>query len=133
MESKETDAQSRPCETITILYDYELKNAPGKSIVGLEVTYPPGGFTPPHTHAGATVVAHVTEGSILSGMNGNPPRVYEAGESFMETPSCHHTVGENNSIEIPAKLVAIFVVDTEVVRKGYEGLTVIDEEWVVSK
>lgn len=78
-------------------------------------------------------MAHVTEGSILSGMNGNPPRVYKAGESFMETPGCHHTAGENNSREIPAKLVAVFVVDTEVVRKGYEGLTVIDEEWVVSK
>ncbi|KAK2608183.1 hypothetical protein N8I77_006807 [Diaporthe amygdali] len=133
MDPKKRDTQSRPRETTNILYDYELKNAPGKSIVGLEVTYPPGGFTPPPTHAGATVVAHVTEGCILSGMNGNPPRVYGAGESFMETPGCHHTAGENTSHDISAKLVAVFVVNTEVVRKGYEGLTVIDEEWVVSK
>lgn len=112
-----------------MLYDHELQNAHGKSIVGLEVTYPPGGFTPPHTHAGATVVARVTEGAILSGMNGNPPQVYGVGESFVETPGCHHTVGENNSSDSTAKLVAVFIVDTEVVRKGYEDLTVIDEGW----
>lgn len=112
-----------------MLYDHELQNAPGKSIVGLEVTYPPGGFTPPHRHAGATVVARVTEGAILSGMNGNPPRVYGVEESFVETPGCHHTVGKNNSRDSTAKLVAVFVVDTEVVRKGYENLTVIDEGW----
>lgn len=74
-------------------------------------------------------MARVTEGSILSGMNGDLPRVYETGESFVEMPDCHHTVGENNSREKPARLVAVFVVDTEVVRKGYENLTVIDEGW----
>lgn len=93
------------------------------------MTYPPGGFTPPHRHAGATVVARVTEGAILSGMNGDPPRVYGAGEGFVEAPGCHHTVGENNSREGPARLVAVFVVDTEVVKKGYEVLTVVDEGW----
>ncbi|KAG6354799.1 hypothetical protein INS49_003880 [Diaporthe citri] len=129
MDSKDRETQSRPRETVKVLYDHALQNAPGKSIVGLEVIYPPGGFTPPHRHAGATVVARVTEGAILSGMNGEPPRVYEVDESFVETPGCHHTVGENTSRERPARLVAVFVVDTEVVRKGYENLTVIDEGW----
>jgi quercetin dioxygenase-like cupin family protein len=124
-----TSTRTRPRESVKVLYDYELKNAPGKSIVGLEIAYPPGGFTPPHRHGGATVVAHVLEGQVLSGMNGNPPRVYGVGESFMEMPGCHHTVGENFSQENHAKLVAVFVVDTEVVRAGYENLTVIDEGW----
>ncbi|KAF9871441.1 hypothetical protein CkaCkLH20_11088 [Colletotrichum karsti] len=119
----------RPRETGKVLYDYELANAPGKSVVGLEVVYPPNGFTPPHRHAGATVVAQVIEGTVLSGMNGNPPRVYEVGESFMEMPGCHHTVGENPSQVDVAKLHAVFIVDTSVVKKGYENLTVIDEEW----
>lgn len=74
-------------------------------------------------------MARVTEGAVLSGMNGEPPRVYEVGDSFVEMPGCHHTVGENNSREKPARLVAVFVVDTEVVSKGYENLTVIDEGW----
>lgn len=120
--------RARPRESIKVLYDYKLQNAPGKSIVALEVEFPLDGFTPPHRHAGATVVALVTEGSILSGMNGNPPRVYEVGESFMELPGCHHTVGENNSKDQRAKLMAVFIVDTEVVKQGYEGLVVIDEE-----
>lgn len=29
----------------------------------------------------------------------------------------------------PAKLIAVFVVDTDVVQKGYGSLTVIDEGW----
>jgi quercetin dioxygenase-like cupin family protein len=110
-----------------VLYDHKLQNAPGKSIIALEVTYPPNGFTPPHRHGGATVVATVNEGSILSGMNGNPPKVYNVGESFMEMPGCHHTVSENNSQTASAKMTAVFVVDTEVVKDGYAGLVVLDE------
>jgi hypothetical protein len=75
----------------------------------------------------ATVVAVVTEGTVLSGMNGNPPRVYAVGENFMELPGCHHTVGENNSKEVPAKMVATMVVDTEVIKGGqYQNLVVLD-------
>lgn len=121
--------RTRPREIVRVLYDYELKSAPGKSIVALELEYPPNGFTPPHRHGGATVMALVTEGHILSGMNGNPPKVYEVGESFIEQPGCHHTVGENNSQRKGAKAIAVFFVDTEVVRQGYEGLTVLDEGW----
>ncbi|KAF2724613.1 hypothetical protein K431DRAFT_310156 [Polychaeton citri CBS 116435] len=121
--------KSRPRENIKFLYDYELKNAPGKSIVAIEVDYPPGGFTPPHRHAGATVVAFVTEGSILSGMNGMPPKVYEAGENFVELPGCHHTTSENHSENHRGKMIATMVVDTEVVKTGYENLVVIDAEW----
>jgi hypothetical protein len=62
-------------------------------------------------------------------MNGETPRVYCVGESFMEAPGCHHTVGENPSGIIPAKLIAVFVVDTEVVKNGYSSLTVVDEGW----
>ena len=116
----------RPRENIKILYDHELKNAPGKSIVALEVDFPPNGWTPPHRHGGATVVALITHGSVLSGMNGNPPKVYEVGESFMELPGCHHTVGENNSKTEGARMIATFVVDTEVVKAGYENLVVLD-------
>ena len=75
------------------------------------------------------MVALVTEGRVLSGMNGNPPKVYELGESFMEAPGCHHTVSENNSDSRRAKIIATLIVDTEVVERGYEHLTVIDDGW----
>ncbi|ETS76467.1 hypothetical protein PFICI_11854 [Pestalotiopsis fici W106-1] len=119
--------KARPRENVTILYGHELKNAPGKSIVTIELDFPPNGYTPPHRHSGATVIALVTEGSILSGMNGNPPKVYQAGEHFLEQPGCHHTVGENNSATEPAKAIVTFIIDTEIVKAGYENLTVLDE------
>lgn len=111
-----------------MLFDYELPNVPGKSIVGLEVSYTGNGFTPSHRHGGATVVGLTLQGEILSGMNGNPPAVYGADQTFLEKPGCHHTVSENNSATDPAKLMAIMVVDTSVIREGgYAALTVLDE------
>lgn len=62
-------------------------------------------------------------------MNGEAPQVYTVGEGFVENPGCHHIVGENNSNSSPAKLFAVFIVDTEVVRRGYDCLTVTDEGW----
>jgi len=41
------NSQAAPREEIKILYDYELKNAPGKSLVAFELHYGPGGTTPP--------------------------------------------------------------------------------------
>lgn len=46
--------------------------------VALEVYHPPSGMTPHHRHEGTTAVAYVLEGEFLSGMNGNPPKVYRA-------------------------------------------------------
>ncbi|KAJ5120485.1 cupin 2 [Penicillium bovifimosum] len=126
-----SDSQSktpRPREEVKVLYDYELTNAPGKSIIAFNLEYPPDGFTPPHRHGGATLVAFVTQGTILSVMNDNS-RVYQAGESFMEMPGCHHTVSENSSQTENANMIAVFVVDTEVVKQeGYAPLTVLDDE-----
>jgi hypothetical protein len=51
------------------------------------------------------------------------------GESFRELPGCHHTVSDNDSETEEATLVAVVVVDTEVVTKGYQALTVLDEGW----
>lgn len=99
------------------------------SIVGAQLEYPAGGFTPPHTHGGAQVIATITEGEMLSGMNGNPPQVYSKGQSFVEFPGCHHTVGQNNSQTERAKAIVIFVVETEVIKSGYDKLVVLDDGW----
>lgn len=89
---------------------------------------PPNGWTPPHRHGGAQAVAVIQEGEMLSGMDGNPAKVYKAGQTFMELPGCHHTVADNNSKDEPCKFMAILVVDTELVKSGgYEALTVLDE------
>jgi quercetin dioxygenase-like cupin family protein len=107
----------------------ELTNAPGKSMVALELYYKPDGTSPPHRHAGATAVAYVLEGEFLSGMNGNPPQVYTQGQYFVERPGCHHTVSDNASTSLPMKAIVVLIVDTSVLKteKGYAALIEIDE------
>ena len=45
-------------------------------------------------------------------MNDGPKRIYRAGESFFEEPGSLHRVSRNGSKTEPAKLLAVFVVDT---------------------
>jgi len=35
---------------VTLVYQHELPNVPGKSIKGVLVEYGPGGYSPGHTH-----------------------------------------------------------------------------------
>jgi hypothetical protein len=39
--------------------------------------------------------------------------IYRLGESWYETPGAHHAVSRNASATKPAKLLAVFVVDTD--------------------
>jgi quercetin dioxygenase-like cupin family protein len=99
---------------ITVVYDQALPNVPGKSIRGVVVEYAPGGFSPAHIHApSAFIYATVLEGAIRSQVNDGPVKTYRAGESFSEFPGDRHLVSENASTMEPARLLAVFVVDTE--------------------
>lgn len=98
---------------VTLVYDHELPNVPGKSIKGVLVEYAPGGFSEGHTHPqSAFIYATVLEGEIRSQVNDGPVTVYKAGQSFSEMPGDRHGVSENASKTKPAKLLAVFVVDT---------------------
>ena len=52
------------------------------------------------------------EGAIRSRVNDGPVTVYKAGQSFSELPGDRHRVSANASETKPAKLLAVFVVDT---------------------
>jgi quercetin dioxygenase-like cupin family protein len=98
---------------VTLVYQHELPNVPGKSIKGVLVAYGPGGYSPCHTHAkSAFIYATVLEGAIRSQVNDGPVTIYEAGQSFSELPGQVHKVSANASETKPAKLLAVFVVDT---------------------
>lgn len=98
---------------VTIVYDHVLPNVPGKSMKGVLVEYEPGGSTPAHTHPkSAFIYATVLEGEIRSQVNKGPVKTYKAGENFSENPGDLHGVSENASKTKPAKLLAVFVVDT---------------------
>jgi len=99
---------------VTLVYAHELPNVPGKSIKGVVVEYAPGGSSPAHTHAeSAFIYATVLEGAIRSKVNDGPETVYQAGQSFSELPGDHHGVSANASATEPARLLAVFVVDTD--------------------
>ena len=101
-------------EKITPHFEQAIPNIPGKSLVAIVVDYAPGGVSPSHTHAkSAFVFAYVVSGEIESQVNEEPRRVYRAGESWYETPGSRHPVSRNASETAPAKLLAVFVVDSE--------------------
>jgi len=98
---------------VTLVYHHELPNVPGKSIKGVLVEYGPGGYSPGHTHPrSAFIYATVLEGEIRSQVNDGPVTTYKAGQSFSEMPGDRHAISANASETQPAKLLAVFVVDT---------------------
>jgi quercetin dioxygenase-like cupin family protein len=101
-------------ETVKPNFRHSIPNLPGKSLVAVEVDYPPGAASRPHAHAkSAFIYAYVVSGAIESQVNDGPKRVYRAGESFFEEPGSTHAVSRNASKTTAAKLLAVFVVDSD--------------------
>jgi quercetin dioxygenase-like cupin family protein len=99
---------------VTLVYEHPLPNVPGKSIKGVLVEYPPGGSSDAHTHpSSAFIYATVLEGAIKSQVNDGPVTTYRAGQNFSENPGDRHAVSANASTTEPAKLLAVFVVNTD--------------------
>ena len=102
-----------PGANVSVVFDQELPNVPGKSMRAVLVEYEPGAGSPSHRHpSSAFIYARVLEGAIRSKVNDEPERTYQAGESWTEKRGDHHQVSHNASNPEPAKLLAIFVVDT---------------------
>lgn len=102
-----------PGAKVSVVFDQALPNVPGKSMRAVLVEYEPGAGSPSHRHpTSAFIYARVLEGAIRSKVNDEPEHTYKAGESWTEKPGDHHQVSHNASDTQPAKLLAIFVVDT---------------------
>ena len=98
---------------VKVVFEQPLPNVPGKSIKGVLVEYGPGGSSPSHTHpATAFIYATVLEGAIRSSVNGAPEKIYRAGENFYENPGDFHGVSANASKTERARLLAVFVLDS---------------------
>ncbi len=103
-----------PRETVTPAFQHEIPNIPGKSLISAVVSYAPGAKSVSHHHANsAFIYAYVLSGAIRSQVDDQAATVYHAGESWFEAPGAHHRVSENASATEPAKLLAIFVLDTD--------------------
>jgi len=106
-------AGAQPRETVTPQFNHALPNAPGKSLIAVTVDYPPGAKSGPHTHAkSAFIYGYVVSGAIRSQVDDAPAKIYRAGEAFYEMPGAHHKISENASDSEPARLLAVFVVDS---------------------
>jgi quercetin dioxygenase-like cupin family protein len=98
---------------VTLVFDHALPNVPGKSMKGVLVEYGPGVKSTAHTHPkSAFIYATVLEGAIRTSVNDGPVVTYRAGQNFPEMPGDRHSLDENASKTEPAKLLAVFVVDT---------------------
>jgi quercetin dioxygenase-like cupin family protein len=107
------DAPESKNAKVTLVYHHELPNVPGKSIKGVLVEYGPGAYSPGHTHPkSAFIYATVLEGAIRSQVNDGPVTTFKAGQSWSEQPGDRHRVSANASETQPAKLLAVFVLDT---------------------
>ena len=107
-------AHAHELEQVNTVFQRAIPNIAGKSLVALVVTYPPGGKSPSHRHAGSAVIyAHVLSGAIRSQVDDEPAKVYRVGEGFYEVPGSHHRVSENASDREPASLLAVFIVDSK--------------------
>jgi len=103
-----------PAEQVTPKLRQAIPNIPGKSLVAVVVDYPPGGASPAHLHAAsAFIYGYVVSGVIESQVDDGPLQVLHAGDSFYEPPGARHPVSRNASTTQPAKLLAVFVVDTD--------------------
>lgn len=107
-------AAQAPGSRVTPTFEQAIPNIPGKSLIAVVVDYPPGGASVPHRHAASGFIfAYVLSGAIESQVNDGEARVYRAGESWYEPPGATHRVSRNASSTEPAKLLAVFVVDTD--------------------
>ena len=73
-----------------------------------EVSYGPGGFTPPNRHPGA-VFGHVLEGEYETQLEGQPLRKLKVGDTFYEPTMALHTVSRNPSKTANTRLLAVIL------------------------
>ena len=106
-------AHDSNAQTVKKNFEAAIPNMPGKSLIAVEVDYAPGAASAPHTHAkSAFIYAYVISGAIESKVNDGETRIYQVGESWSEPPGAIHSISRNASKTEPAKLLAIFVLDT---------------------
>jgi quercetin dioxygenase-like cupin family protein len=106
-------------ERVNTVLDFPSRD--GLAVQAVRVDYEPGGFTRgTHRHpAGAYV--YVIEGSVEFGVDNHEPVVLNAGDSFYEPPGALHSVSRNASRELPASLIAFFVLSEGETPTVYNG------------
>lgn len=83
-------------------------SVPGREAVVARVEVAPGAHAGRHTHPGDEI-SYVMEGETELLIDGQPPRVVKAGESFVIPAGVVHDA--HNASSAPVKLVGVYVVE----------------------
>jgi quercetin dioxygenase-like cupin family protein len=92
------------------LMQRDLPDMPGKEVLMLTVTSPPGGVSAPHRH-NAEVFVYMLEGSITMQVDGQAPVTLTPGQTFHEGPTDIHRQAANTSKTEPAKFLVFIIKD----------------------
>jgi quercetin dioxygenase-like cupin family protein len=79
-------------------------------VTTVEVTYPPGGSSTPHSHP-CPVIGYVLRGAVRMQVKGEAEHIYRVGDSFYEEANGIHLVSKNASTTEPAIFLAYFICD----------------------
>jgi quercetin dioxygenase-like cupin family protein len=79
-------------------------------VTTVEVTYPPGGSSAPHSHP-CPVIGYVLKGAVRMQVKDGPLSIHKAGDTFYEAPNGIHMVSANASATEPATFLAYFLCD----------------------
>jgi NAD(P)-dependent dehydrogenase (short-subunit alcohol dehydrogenase family) len=83
------DAPKAKNAKVTLVYQHELPNVPGKRIKGVLVEYGPGGYSPGHTHAKSAFIY----ATVVSGVGADAVAFAgQLGEALSGLVGCHRSV-----------------------------------------
>jgi quercetin dioxygenase-like cupin family protein len=99
-------------EQVFLKFSQPLPAIPGKTFTTAVVELAPGARAAPHRHGDAFVYVYVLSGRVRSALEGSTPQTYGEGQDWFEPPGVHHTLTENPSHSVPARLLVVFIVPT---------------------
>ena len=83
-------------------------SVPGREAVVARVTVAPGAYAGRHTHPGDEI-SYLLEGQTELLIDGQPPRLVKAGESFVIPAGVVHDA--HNTGSTPAQVIGVYVVE----------------------
>src|SRR4029078_11222058 len=82
--------------------------APGYTTIVMDVIVEPGVAVAPHTHPGIES-SYVMEGTVELPIEGQPTRVFKAGEAFQVPPETAHAGGKPGDVK--TRILVTYIVD----------------------
>ena len=88
-----------------------LADLPGREVRMSLLDRGPGSASPPHRHPGHHTFGYVMEGTYEFAIDGQPPRLLKAGDTFYEPPGAIHSTSRNPSTDRRLKILVFMVAD----------------------